>query len=116
MHEWRAPTDRERATIEAVLTFDFVGRQEVSAQILGARVADDCTCGCGSFAIEKRPGRLAAPGNGPVLDLVGRDETGVEVGLFIMVREGYVQYVECYGLSADPVGLPDPQTLRLAFD
>jgi hypothetical protein len=116
MHEWRDPTDRERETIEAVLTFDFVGRDEVAAQIRGARVADDCGCGCGSFAIEKRAGQLPAPTKGPVVDLVGRDETGVEVGLFIMVRDGYAEYIECYGLSADPLGLPDPETLRLAFD
>ena len=106
------PTERELALIEALLGFEFDGHDEVASQIRGTRVADDCGCGCGSFAIERRPEPLRVTVDGPTHEWFGRDDAGNLVGLFIMVKDGYVEYVENYGLETVPVSLPTPESLR----
>jgi hypothetical protein len=111
--EWREQTQRERQVVETILLADFPGRDEVGKQLRGARVRDDCECGCGSFAVEQRQGMPSAPESGALLNVEGEDDNGTLVGLFIMVREGYVEYVECYGLARSPVSLPLPKSLRL---
>ena len=113
MDEWREPNGRERAVIDAALAFNFVGRDELATQLVGARVTDDCVCGCGSFRVERRPGTLPSPADGVALETLGRDDAENEVGLFIKVEGGYVAYVECWGLGFDPIGLPKPESLYL---
>ena len=112
MDKWRLPTEREQALMEAILSLEFDGRDEVASQIRGARVADDCGCGCGSFAIEQRPATPLVPVDGPTAEMFGTDDADQLVGLFVMVKGGHVEYVECYGLATDPVSLRRPESLR----
>jgi hypothetical protein len=111
MDEWREQTERDRAVLEVVLQSRFPGRDEITSQLIGALVASDCGCGCGSFKPEPRANFLSVPVEGPVGDIYGRDDAGNLVGLFVLVTGGRVQYVECYGLECDPVSLPRPESL-----
>ena len=114
MAEWRAQTPREQELLEAALQFDFLGRAEVAAQVTGARVSEDCGCGCGSFKVEVPSGSPTVPAGGSVGDVYGRDDAGTLVGLFFYVAGGFVRYVECYGLDGNPVSLPQPTSLAQA--
>jgi hypothetical protein len=109
---WREQTDRERELIETMLLADFAGRDEIATQLRGARVRDDCECGCGSFRVEPGDSRASVE-NGVAFDAAGMDDGGNEVGLFLMMRDGFVDYVECWGFTGVPFSLPLPSSLRL---
>lgn len=96
-----------------MLMAEFPGRDEVADQLRGATVRDDCVCGCGSFAIVPDESKPKAPIDGVVFEAAGKDQTDNDVGVFIMVRNGLVEYVECWGLTTDPAGLPRPESLSV---
>ena len=111
--QWRDTTSSERELIETILLADFSGREEIAQQLRGARVRDDCACGCGSFAVQPTTDSARTRTSGVVFEAEGKDEADNLVGLFVMVRDGLVEYIECWGMATNAASLPRPDTLKL---
>ena len=111
--QWRDTTSSERELIETILLADFSGREEIAQQLRGARVRDDCACGCGSFAVQPTTDSARTRTSGVVFEAEGKDDADNLVGLFVMVRDGLVEYIECWGMATNAASLPRPDTLKL---
>lgn len=105
----RALTDRERAVLDALVSVDFEGADDIRAQAASVRVVRTCDCGCPSVDFRIAPG----VGLHPVVeaDVAGTRDT---VFLYLLGGQlGGIEYVNVLGEQM-PGELPHPS--RLDFD
>jgi hypothetical protein len=114
----RAPTERERAVLELLLSGDFPGAAELRAQLPGVRVVRAWSAG--SASADLRVTGPAAPAAGvpsplPVGALV-RDDAGEPVGeLLVWLDGGRLAGLEYAWFTDDPpTELPDPANVELS--
>ncbi|WP_189335430.1 hypothetical protein [Actinoplanes ianthinogenes] len=102
----RALTERERAVLDALLTVDFEGVEELRRQAAEARVVGECGCGC------------------PSIDF--QDGTGMNVRVNASVRGAYDELflysfgddrlggIEWAGVDEKPAEFPPPELLEIS--
>jgi hypothetical protein len=113
--EPRPLTERERAVLDALLSVEFEGVEELRAQAADVVVVGRCTCGCPSIDFQRGRG----------LGMSIRVNAGVRDdsydGLFLYTIEdpergellGGIEWVA--GGGPDPDQLPGPDTLNIGI-
>lgn len=102
----RPLTRREREVLDALLSVEFDGVEELRAQATSATVVGGCGCGCPSIDFTKERGTgLRIRVNAAI--------QGTHDGLFLFMLAGKLGGVEYVGVSpeGDPQELPDPSAL-----
>lgn len=113
--EPRALTERERAVLDALLSVEFEGVEELRRQAADVVVAGMCNCGCPSIDFQRGRGLgMSIRVNAGV-----RDDSSD--GLFLYTIEdpergellGGIEWVA--GAGPDPDQLPAPDSLNIAI-
>lgn len=102
----RPLTPREREVLDALLSVEFDGVEELRTQATSATVVGGCGCGCPSidFTRERGTGMHIR---------VNAAIQGTHDGLFLFMLGGKLGGIEYVGVSqeGDPQELPDPLAL-----
>jgi hypothetical protein len=101
-------SEDERTLLNAFLSHDFPGVQELREQALHVTAKKGCQCGCGTidFVLDETQVRRSASPNPVPVDAVVEGGKGDAVGgLILFVRDGLLQSLEVYS-HADPLPLP----------
>jgi hypothetical protein len=112
----RSLNPQERALLDFLLQPAFPGRDELAAQAATVRTSgSSCDCGCPSFLprpgheSSSRPDSRASCRRGR-----SRDTGGKQIGVTLMVKDGYLFDVEVYDFDDRPwAGLPSPNDLKI---
>ncbi len=105
----RPLTDSERALLDAFLSHDFRGVEELRTQVGRLRGSSGCTCGCGTLDLhvpDTLP-RSSADGPVPVEGTVVSADGQPTGGLLLFVEDGRLSGLEVYSLTDDPLPMPD---------
>jgi hypothetical protein len=111
----RSLTPEERALLDFLLQPAFVGRDELAAQAATVKTSGrSCTCGCPSFWLVPDTNLPPAPiVESPPVDAHGTPG-GKDIGVMLMVRDGYLYDVEIYDFDDKPWGgVPSLDDLKI---
>lgn len=103
----RPPTARERAVLNALLSVDFDGVEQLRTEAEQAEVVGGCGCGCPSIDFYSEPGEG--------MNIRVNAGYGDFDGLFLFTvgdRLGGIEWVGASG-NGDPAEFPDPATLSI---
>lgn len=111
VEEFRAPTPAERAVVEFLTSVGVPGADRLRAQQDGMRVATNCMCGCGSFAI-RTPSPFVGDAALPSIALPSSWSAGDAIEMALLTRGGQMVGVEITYFdpgSPPPAGLPSTE-------
>jgi hypothetical protein len=113
----RSLTPGERAILDLLLATDLPSGDALRQQLGGARVSEECTCGCPSILFSIDHVCPAVPGywyRVPVeAETVDRDGTPIWVLLHLV--NGYMRELEILRADSAPVRLPDASALTVSL-
>jgi len=113
----RALTPGERAILDLLLAADLPSGDALRQQLDGARVSEECTCGCPSVLFSIDPARPAAPGYryGVAVEAETVDRDGTPIWVLLHVVHGYMRELEVLRADSAPVRLPDARDLTVSL-
>ncbi|MCA0155826.1 hypothetical protein LB823_06415 [Tsukamurella sp. M9C] len=112
--EPRPLTDIERAILDGFLSFGFPGVEELRSQVPTVRARPSCSCGCGSIALladRSAPASLRTSWT-PLEAALADGEGGVIGGLLLFTNDGYLDALEVYSFTDEPLQLPPVDRIR----
>ena len=105
----RPLTEDESVLLQAILSHDFPGVEQLRAQARDLRAKSSCACGCGSIFLLPRGEGLSAssrqhtvPVSGHVLD----DHGDVVGGVVLWLEEGFLSQLEVHW-NDNPIPIPN---------
>jgi hypothetical protein len=104
----RQLTTRERAVLDALLSVEFNGVEDLRCQAKTAAVLGECDCGCASIDFHNESGvGMQVRVNAAI--------EGTYDGLFLYTVGGQLGGIEWVGVSdgGDPAEFPDPDVLTI---
>lgn len=102
-------TDDERALLDALLSHDFAGVNELRKQAPNVLAKKGCACGCGTVTFVACAGSMPrSEAVSPVpVEGVLKDADGNAVGgLMLFVEDGMLGSLEIYSYGSGPLPLP----------
>ena len=101
----RELTQRERAVLDHLLSFDFHGVEELRQQAASAVVSGGCACGCPSIDFAHPD---VGPGLTPVVNAQIKDSDDT---FFAFTQGPWLAGIEYVSIDEPPATLPDPAAL-----
>ena len=106
--------DEEKAVLEALLSLEFEGAQELRAQLATVKLVGQCECGCATIELDvdrAHAPQAAIEGLVPAEGSVrrpGSDE--VQGGIILFASNGYLSALEIYNFDDEPIRKFPPLT------
>lgn len=103
------PTEDERALLDALLSHDFPGVNELREQAQTVKANRGCTCGCGTidFVPDADPLPRSEAASPVPVEGVMKDADGNAVGgLILFVENGTLSSLEIFDYGTGPLPLP----------
>ena len=109
----RPMTPAERAALEKVLSIDFVGVEQLRAQVESALVVSRCDCGCPTFDLAVAASAPKAQVERSPVPSELRDNSLEQPGeVILFVEDGYLRSLEYVSpTGTPPAEWPDADTL-----
>jgi hypothetical protein len=113
--EGRSLTKEERALLEWLVANGTQDTQHYASQIADVSVVGRCTCGCPTIdlAVREHQQQKTAPSS-IIADFVGKSPEGIDVGVILHAREGWISELEVYAIPdvKGPFNLPSIHSLK----
>jgi hypothetical protein len=102
--------ETERSVLDALLSHEFDGVEELRKQATGIRAVSSCGCGCGSIGLVHEGGYRPPRDSGVTLASTEGtilNDSGESIGWIILfLREGLLDDLEVSSFSGEPLAMP----------